>query len=227
VLWVTPFEVVYGYAPPPMAPFQPDAMRVIAMDRQLRDRDIFLTEICSRLVQAQSLMKQQHVKRHWALELAVGDWAWLWLNHHAAVSVRETGPSKLAPKFFRPYQLVERIGPVAYWLKLPTRAHIQDVFHIEFLRKFEGQAPDSVPPLPPIVRGKVVPQLDQVLCARPTASFWELSVHWADQPASMASWEALEQFKESYPEFQLFQQGGVMSWTSTTASNIGAGPRRQ
>jgi hypothetical protein len=76
---------------------------VVAVDRQLRDRDVFLTEIHSRLVQAQSLMKQQHDKWHRTLELVVGDWAWLRLSHRAVVSVREAGPSKLAPKFFGPY----------------------------------------------------------------------------------------------------------------------------
>jgi hypothetical protein len=131
------------------------------------------------------------------------------LNHCATVSVREAGPSKLVPKFFGPYQVVERIGLVSYRMKLPAR---HDVFHIEFLHKFEGQAPDFVPPLLPIVRGRVVPQSDQVLRTRPSASSWDLLVHWADQPASAATWEALEEFKEAYPEFQLegklFQPGG-------------------
>jgi hypothetical protein len=56
------------------------------------------------------------------------------------------------------------------------------------------------------------PQPDQVLHARPSASSWELLVRWADQPALAATWEALEDFKEAYLEFQLedmlFQQGG-------------------
>jgi hypothetical protein len=83
-------------------------------------------------------MKKQHDKQHRQLELVVGDWVWLRLNNRAAVSIREAGPSKLAPKFFEPYQVVERIGPVAYRLKLPACARIHDVFHVEFLCKFEG-----------------------------------------------------------------------------------------
>jgi hypothetical protein len=42
------------------------------------------------------------------------------------------------PKFFRPYQVVESIRPVAYLLKLLACTCIHDVFHVEFLRKFEG-----------------------------------------------------------------------------------------
>jgi hypothetical protein len=108
--------------------------------------------------------------------------------------------------------MVECIGPVAYRLQLPPRARIHNVFHVEFLWKYEGPAPPSVPPLPPIVRGKVVPQPDQVLRARPTSSSWELLVQWTDCSAAEATWESLEQFKEAYPEFQLedklFQMGG-------------------
>jgi hypothetical protein len=108
--------------------------------------------------------------------------------------------------------MVECIGPVAYRLHLPPRARIHNVFHVEFLWKYEGPAPPSVPPLPPIVRGKVVPQPDHVLRARPTSSSWELLVQWTDCSAAEATWESLEQFKEAYPEFQLedklFQMGG-------------------
>jgi hypothetical protein len=87
---------------------------------------------------------------------------------------------------------------MAYQLKLPAHARIHDVFHVKFLRKF--------------VCGRVVPQPEQVLRARPSASSWELLVHWVDQLVAAATWEALEEFKEAYPEFlledKLFQQEG-------------------
>jgi hypothetical protein len=164
---------------------------------------VFLEQICSRLVQAQSMMKLQPEKHHRTLELAVGDWAWLCLNHRTVVSICDIGHSKLAPKLFGPYQVVEHIGPIVYQLKLSPRARVHNVFHVEFLQKYEGPAPPSVPPLPPIVRGKVVPQPDQVLCAQPTSSSWELLVRWVDCLVAEAIWENLEQFKEAYAEFQL------------------------
>jgi hypothetical protein len=39
-----------------------------------------------------------------------------------------------------------------------ARTHIHNVFHVEFLRRFEGTTPIDVPPLPPNVCGRVVPQ---------------------------------------------------------------------
>jgi hypothetical protein len=43
-----------------MAPFQAGLTRVVAVDYQLWDHDVFLKEIHSHLMQAQSLMKLQH-----------------------------------------------------------------------------------------------------------------------------------------------------------------------
>jgi hypothetical protein len=68
----TLFHVVYGRAPPPMIPFQAGAARVITVNRQLRERDVFLTEIKDRLHQAQDLMKAAHDSKHRPLEFQVG-----------------------------------------------------------------------------------------------------------------------------------------------------------
>lgn len=43
---------------------------------------------------------------------------------------------KLSPRFIGHYEVVERIGPVAYQLKLPHKLNrIHDVFHVFMLRK--------------------------------------------------------------------------------------------
>jgi hypothetical protein len=74
-------------------------------------------------------------------------------------TIRLGGPHKLGPKFFRPYEVLERIGPVAYRLQLPKHARI----HIAFLKKFEGIPLAVRPPLPLTVRGRAVPQPDSVV----------------------------------------------------------------
>ena len=49
-LRATPFEVVYGRPPPAMASYQPGVARVTALDKQLKERDVFLQEIRDRIL---------------------------------------------------------------------------------------------------------------------------------------------------------------------------------
>jgi hypothetical protein len=146
-----------------MIPFQAGSAKVVAVDRQLRDRDIFLAESKDRLLQAQTMMKATYDKHLRDMEFVVGDWVWLRLNHRSATTIREGRYSKLGPKYFGPYQILERIGSISYRLRLLARARIHDVFHIAFLKKYEGTPPNVVQPLPPIVRGRAVEQPKKVV----------------------------------------------------------------
>jgi hypothetical protein len=54
---------------------------------------------------------------------------------------------------------------------------MQNVFHVVFLKKFEGSPPTATLLLPPIVRGRTVAIPEKVVHTRPTATSWELLVH--------------------------------------------------
>ena len=44
---------------------------------------------------------------------------------------------KLSPRFIEPFEILERIGTVAYWLALPpSMSGVQEVFHVSMLRKY-------------------------------------------------------------------------------------------
>jgi hypothetical protein len=86
-LKTTPFEVVYGRAPPTLLSYQSEIFKVAAVDRQLQERDLFLSEIRDRLLHAQQLMKRNFDGQHRNIEFQVGDWVWLRLHHRAATSI--------------------------------------------------------------------------------------------------------------------------------------------
>jgi hypothetical protein len=100
------------------------------------------------------------------VQFAVGDWVWVRLNQWTVVGVTTATPSKLGPKFYGPYWVLQKVGEVSYKVQLPHNARIHDVFHVSMLKKFEGTTPAALVPLPDILRGKVIPTLDKVLKAR-------------------------------------------------------------
>ncbi|WVZ53188.1 hypothetical protein U9M48_004163 [Paspalum notatum var. saurae] len=201
--------------------------RVVAVDRQLQDRDLFLAEIRDRLLLAQDTMKLQSDKKRRDLSFAVGDWVWLRLHHRTATAITAATSSKLGPRFYGPYQVLERIGEVAYRLNLPAGARIHDVFHVALLKSFTGTPPSSMVPLPPILHGRVLPQPQSVLRARLNRGIWEILVHWIGRPASDATWEQLEPFTSTYPDVQLADELFVGEGGSVVDAFVGRVYRRR
>ena len=53
---------------------------------------------------------------------------------------------KLSPRFIGPFEVLERIGPVAYRLALPPElAKLHDVFHVSMLRKYRSDESHILP----------------------------------------------------------------------------------
>jgi hypothetical protein len=111
--------------------------------------------------------------------------------------------SKLSPRYFGPYKIIEKIGEVAYRLQLPAKARIHDVFHIVLLKKFEGTPPILTVPLPPMQHGRVLPTPTKVMKARLNRGTWEILVSSLDSPPTETTWEKLDIFKTTYPDVQL------------------------
>ena len=109
--------------------------------------------IQKRLKTAQSRQKSYTDVRRKDLEFAVEDWVYLKVSSMKGV-MRFWKKGKLSPRYISPYQIVRRIGNLAYELDLPSELEaIHPVFHISMLKKCSGD-PSLVVPTKSIEEGE-------------------------------------------------------------------------
>lgn len=211
----SPFAVVYGRLPPSLRSYTAGATRLLAVDKLLGDRDTFMAEVKDRLEQAQQYHKRHYDSKHREQEYAVGQWVWLRLLHLHAASIKVQGRSKLGPKFYGPYQVVERVNDVAYRLKLPEQAQIHDVFHVGVLKPYIGEPPATVAPLPQMSQGRVIPQPEKVIKARLARGVRDL-VQWkatsAGHPCGCLWRTSSHSIQNSSSRTSCLRRRGEMSW---------------
>ena len=92
--------------------------------------------IRKRLLTAQSRQKSYADKRRRPLEFEVGDHVFLKVMPKRGV-VRFDKQGKLSSRFIGPFEVLERVGAVAYRLALPpSLSGVHEVFHVSMLRKY-------------------------------------------------------------------------------------------
>ena len=94
-----------------------------------------IVQIRNRMAAARDRQKSYTDKRRKPLEFQVGDKVLLKVSPWKGV-IRFGKRSKLNPRYVGPFEVVERIGPVAYRLNLPEElSGIHNVFHVSNLKK--------------------------------------------------------------------------------------------
>lgn len=84
------------------------------------DRDDALKQLMNHLSRAQGRMKTQTYKNQTDSNFDIGKCP------------------KLSARYYGPFEILERIGEVAYCLKLPPSSRIHSVFHVSLLKKAMG-----------------------------------------------------------------------------------------
>ncbi|XP_050916629.1 uncharacterized protein LOC127131759 [Lathyrus oleraceus] len=166
-----------------------------------------------KIKKAQDLQKSYADHRKRPLEFDEGDHVFL----KVTLRLRLKGPfksRKLSLRYVGPYQIIERIGEVAYGLALPpSQSEMHDVFHVSQLRKFipdslkpilldsiEVEADLTFEPLPSRIAGREVKVLRN-------KEIPLVKVQWDESYPGDATWELESEMQEVYPH--LFHLRGM------------------
>ena len=202
---LTPFEALYGYSPPIHLPYLAGSSTVHQVDLQLQEREEMMQLLKYHLHRAQERMKTQADKHRIDRQFSIGDWVYLKLQPYRQTSVADKQYHKLAPRYFGPYQIVDKIGAVASKLALPSFAQLHPVFHVSQLKKKIGPhsrmgtllpTPSSTPMLEPLVI------LARRMVRRGNRPATQVLVHWSNFFPENATWEYLFDLQQRFPHFQ-------------------------
>ncbi|KAL4028569.1 hypothetical protein IC575_011766 [Cucumis melo] len=144
------------------------------------------------------------------LEFEVGDKVFLKVAPMRGV-VRFERRGKLSPRFVGPFEILERIGPVAYRLALPpSLSTVHDVFHVSMLRKYVPD-PSHVVDYEPLEIDENLSYTEQPVevLAREVKTLRNkeiplVKVLWRNHRVEEATWEREDDMKSRYPE--LFEE---------------------
>ncbi|KAI5347763.1 hypothetical protein L3X38_000650 [Prunus dulcis] len=161
--------------------------------------------IRERLKTAQDRQKSYADNRRKDLQFEVGDWVFLKLSPWKGV-VRFGKRGKLSPRYIGPYEVVERVGPVAYRLALPLDlSRLHDVFHVSMLRKYIPDPSHVLEEQPIELKEDLtyveqpVQILDRKMQVLRSREIPFVKVLWRSHTVEEATREPEDQMREQYP----------------------------
>ena len=139
------------------------------------------------------------------IEYQVGDKVFLKVSPWKKV-LRFGRKGKLSPRFIGPYEISERVGPVAYRLILPPELEkIHDVFHVSMLRRYRSDPSHVINPSEVEIQSDLSYEEEPIrILAREVKELRNkrvplVKVLWLKHGIEEATWETESSMKERYP----------------------------
>ncbi|GJX93441.1 putative reverse transcriptase domain-containing protein [Tanacetum coccineum] len=201
-----PFEALYGRkcrSPVLWAEIGESSLIGPELVQETTDKVVLIKE---KLKAARDRQKSYADNRRKPLEFEVGDRVMLKVSPwKGAIHFGKKG--KLAPRYVGPFEILERIGPVAYRLWLPEElSGVHDTFHVLNLKKCLADASLHVP-LDDIKIDKTlrfveepVEIMDREVKSLKRSKIALVKVHWNSKRGPEFTWERKDYMKSKYPQ---------------------------
>ncbi|GJZ45221.1 hypothetical protein Tco_0592817, partial [Tanacetum coccineum] len=178
--------------------------------QETTDKVILIKE---KLKAARDFQKRYADNRDKPLEFEVGEQVLLKVSPWKGV-MRFGKKGKLAPRYVGPFEILERIGPVAYRLRLPTElSEVHDTFHVSNLKKCLADASLHVP-LDEIKIDKTlhfveepVEIMDREVKTLKRSKISIVKVRWNSKRGPEFTWEREDYMKARYPQLFVVNAG--------------------
>lgn len=153
-------------------------------------------------------MKEYHDKQRREEVFEIGDWVYLRLRPYQQHTHSQKALYRLGCRFYGLFQIMARVGEVAYKLKLPDDAQIHPVVHVSQLRRRLSDQNVIMGRLQAvnedgncIIRPIRAAEYRQI--KRGDQFWWEVLIEWEGLPVEEATWENLKEIRNRFPEFIL------------------------
>jgi hypothetical protein len=197
----SPFVALYGYSPRHFGIPVTPAASVPDINTWLQEHQLMTDLVKQHLNRACVRMKSQAGKGRSESEFMVGDLVFLKLQPYLQFSLAPHVNQKLSFKFFGPFEVLQRVGTVAYMLKLPSSSTIHHVFHASQLKKAMESKVQVIDTLPTEVSRFQVSEkiLQRRLVSLGIHTIVQVLVKWSYWATSLATWEDVEALQQRFP----------------------------
>nr|XP_025640014.1 uncharacterized protein LOC112734777 [Arachis hypogaea] len=176
-----------------------------------------IKHIREKIQTAQSRQKSYADIRRRPLEFNEGDHIFLRVTPTTGIG-RALRTKKLNPRYLGPFQILKRVGPVAYQVALPPYlSNLHDVFHVSQLKKYNPDESHVLQPETVQLRAdltyqtlpvKIVERSDKQLRDK-TVSL--VKVAWGQTGTEEYTWELEDKMRTDYPFlFSGFDHGNLL-----------------
>jgi hypothetical protein len=132
---MAPFKVLYGRRCCNPLNWIELGEKVIFGPNLVEEAEAIVCRIQDNLRATKSRQETYANRRHRSLESEIGDHVYLRVSPMKGMK-RFGMKGKLAPRYIRPFPILEKCGTVAYKLDLPpSLAQVHDIFHVSQLKK--------------------------------------------------------------------------------------------